>query len=199
MPFGLWYGSDSFLQNPMPQFGVNPIAAHVAFGPNSTCHASGLGFWQHVQRLKHKDLGTLEKLDEQGMAVMMKSGKTALLVVEEFSTFRLIGGAIRSLGFDARWARSWEKAMVQLQTEDHDIVLLDENQWEGNVRSAVEWLRSHGRGGQIIVMSDMPCMTSWVDYLNAGVVDLIGKSASLAEVKHALELAVEVGAPLQNQ
>ncbi len=39
-------------------------------------------------------------------------------------------------------------------------------------------------------MSDMPNLRTCVDYLNEGVVDLISKSASPGEIKHALDLAM---------
>ncbi|MCE5228421.1 response regulator [bacterium] len=122
---------------------------------------------------------------------------SALLVVDDYPTYRGMSDVIRHLGLKAQWATSWEGAQAQLGSEPFDIVMLDEELLDGRPKSCLEWLRDHQRPAQVIVMSDMPNLRTWVDYLNVGVVDLISKSASPGEIKHALDLAMYSNGSLQ--
>lgn len=115
---------------------------------------------------------------------------SALLVVDDYPTYRGMSDVIRHFGLKAQWATSWKGAQEQLGSEPFDIVMMDEELLEGHPRCCLEWLRDHRRPAQVIVMSDMPSLRTWVDYLNEGVVDLISKSASPGEIKHALDLAM---------
>ncbi len=115
---------------------------------------------------------------------------SALLVVDDYPTYRGMSDVIRHFGLKAQWATSWPVAQEQLGSEPFDIVMMDEDLLGGRPRGCLEWLRTHRRPSQVIVMSDMPNLRTWVDYLNEGVVDLISKSASPGEIKHALDLAM---------
>jgi DNA-binding NtrC family response regulator len=122
---------------------------------------------------------------------------SALLVVEDYPTYRGMSDTIRHFGFKAQWSTSWDRAKDQLEGEPFDIVMLDEELLNGQPRCCLEWMRDRGRQSQVIVMSDMPNLRTWVDYLNEGVVDLISKSASMGEIKHALDLALNQPNSLQ--
>ena len=41
-------------------------------------------------------------------------------------------------------------------------------------------------------------MGDWVDYLNAGAIDLIPKRATASQVRHALDLAFSLDQPIEN-
>lgn len=122
---------------------------------------------------------------------------TALLIVNDYPTYRGMSDVIRHFGLKAQWAQSWDVAKDLLESEPYDVIMLDEDLLESRPRCCLDWLRNHRRPGQLIVMSDMPNLRTWVDYLNEGVVDLISKSASPGEIKHALDLAMYPSDSLQ--
>lgn len=128
---------------------------------------------------------------------MVNKRLSALLIVNDYPTYRGMSDVIRHFGLKAQWAQSWEGAQGLLETEPFDIVMLDEDLLHSRPKCCLEWLRDHRRQSQLIVMSDMPNLRTWVDYLNEGVVDLISKTATPCEIKHALDLAMYPSDSLQ--
>lgn len=128
--------------------------------------------------------------------MMFSKRQAALLVVDDYAAYRAMSETLRRLGLRPRWAKTWEGAKEQLEQENFNIIMLDEGVLNGGMRKVVQWLRQSNNAGQVIVMSDMPDMRSWVDYLNQGVVDLISKTAAPTELKRSIDLALNVGAPV---
>ncbi len=123
----------------------------------------------------------------------MSGGEQVLLVDDEANIRRMLGALLRSEGFSVSEAANGNAALLLLEEEDADVVLLDLMMPPGpDGLETLSRMRERGRSAPVIMMSGKAQLTDAVQAVKLGAFQFLEKPLSpegvLVTVRAALEL-----------
>lgn len=110
---------------------------------------------------------------------------TVLVIDDDPRSCQYLGDVLLRLGYRAGFAHSWPGAIGALDQTPFDLILLDESLAHRQGEYLIAWLREHGHGQPVIMMSPM-ADTLLVDWSELGAENIIHKPPAPGQLKATL-------------
>lgn len=124
----------------------------------------------------------------------MNSARMILVMDDDAREWMTVDRLMAQLGWETQWAPSVNAAMRCLEQQRFTGVLVNHFAEEASSERLLNWLRERGREEAVIIMSHQADYDLMINLVNQGAVDLIQAPVQLADLRRALDLALEAKA-----